>query len=99
MEKHKMTQGKVAEKLGVSQAAISQYYRAVRGSKTNFLQDNKEVRKYIQEISGRIASGELNYISSIHEFCKICKIIRKNKLICEMHKKTSNLKDCNICFT
>ncbi len=99
MEKHKMTQGKVAEKLGVSQAAISQYYRAVRGSKTTFLQDNKEVRKYIQEIAGRIASGELNYLSSIDEFCKICKIIRKNKLICEMHKKASNLKDCNICFS
>lgn len=99
MEKHKMTQAKTAEKLGVSQAAVSQYYRAVRGSRVNFLQNDADVDQYIKKIAGRIASGELNYISAMVEFCDICKLIRKKKLICEMHKRgTENLKDCNMCF-
>lgn len=99
MEKHKMTQGKVAEKLGVSQAAISQYYRAVRGSKANFLQNDKDIEQYIKRVAGRIASGELNYVSAMGEFCDVCKLVRKKKLICEMHRKGSEkLKDCNICF-
>ena len=97
MDKYKMTQGKVAEKLGVSQAAVSQYYRSVRGSKTNFLQNDKEITQFIKKVAGRIASGELNYISALEEFCMACKLIRKKKLICEMHKRSSpNLKECNL---
>lgn len=99
MERHKLTQDKVAEKLGVSQAAISQYYRAIRGSKTEFLEKDEEVNKAIQKLAGRIASEELNYISASEELCGICKLIRKKKLICEMHRKHSeNLKDCKRCM-
>ena len=98
MEKHKLTQQDVATKMGTSQAAISQYYRAIRG-KTDFLQKDKDIIQEVQKLAGRIASGDLNYISASEEFCNICKIVRKKKLICEMHKKTSeNLKECKCCL-
>ncbi len=98
MENHKMTQGKVAEKLGVSQAAVSQYYRSVRGSKTDLLANDKEVKQEIKRMAGRIASGELNYITGLEQLCNICKLVRKRKLICEMHKKHSKeLKSCELC--
>ncbi|MDD5416481.1 MAG: helix-turn-helix domain-containing protein [Candidatus Aenigmarchaeota archaeon] len=99
MEKHKLTQQGAAEKLGTSQAAVSQYYRAVRGSKTDFLSKDKEISEKIQKIAGRIASGELNYISASEEFCEICKLVRKKKMICEMHKSSSEkLSDCKKCL-
>lgn len=99
MEKHKLTQQDTAIKLGTSQAAISQYYRAVRGSKTDYLEKDQEVMQAVQKLAGRIASGELNFLSASEEFCGVCKIVRSRKLICEMHKKTSeNLSDCKVCL-
>ncbi|MBU3896401.1 MAG: transcriptional regulator [Nanoarchaeota archaeon] len=99
IEKHKLTQQSAAEKLGTSQAAISQYYRAIRGSKTAFLEKDKDVKEAIQRIAGKIASGEMSYASTSDEFCEICKLVRKKKLICEMHKSASpKLLDCKKCL-
>jgi len=81
MDKHKMTQGKVAEKLGVSQAAVSQYSRAIRGSNTKALLNDNDVKKFIQKLSGRIASGEIDHKNGSEEMCSACRLIREKKII------------------
>lgn len=80
MEKHNLTQGNIALKLGVSQAAISQYTRAIRGSKTKSIHNDENIKKQIQKLAGRIASGEINHTNGSEEMCVLCKLIRENKI-------------------
>jgi hypothetical protein len=99
MEKYKLTQQDTASKLGLSQAAISQYMRQLRGSKVKTIEKDKGIIDEIEKFSGRIASGELNSLSALNAFCDICKIIRKKRLLCEIHiKYFPELKDCSICL-
>jgi len=99
MEKYKMTQQNAASKLGLSQAAISQYMRQLRGSKIKTIEKDKAIIDEIEKFSGRIASGELKSLDALDAFCGICKIARKKKILCEFHiKYFPELKDCNICL-
>jgi predicted transcriptional regulator len=99
IDKYKFTQQDAASKLGLTQSAISQYLRNLRGSKIKILEKDKEINKQIEDFAGRIASGELNSSNSLVPFCNICKNIRKSKILCSIHKKAfPGLEDCNICF-
>ncbi len=81
IEKHKMTQGKVALKLGVSQAAVSQYTRAIRGGKTRALLNNHDTKKFIKILAGRISSGEIDHSNGAEEMCGICRLVREKQII------------------
>jgi predicted transcriptional regulator len=99
MEKHKLTQQDAASKLGLTQSAISQYMRQLRGSKIKFIEKDKSITDEIEKFSSRIASGELSSLTALNAFCDICKIIRKKKMMCELHVKYfPELKDCKICL-
>jgi len=94
MEKHNLTQQEVAAKISVSQAAISQYRRDVRGFKVKFLQKDKDVINYISDVSSKIVSNNLSFVELHEEFCNLCKLIRKKKIICESHIGHT---DCSFC--
>lgn len=99
IEKYKLNQQDTALKLGLTQSAISQYMRQLRGSKIKFLEKDKIVMDEIEKFSGRIASGELNVLNSLDAFCGICKLIRNKKILCEVHTKyLPELKDCKVCL-
>jgi hypothetical protein len=99
MEKYKMTQQDAASKIGLTQSAVSQYMRQLRGSKIKIIEKDKSIIEEIDKFSGRIASGELNNLSSLDAFCDICRLARKRKILCELHTKHfPELKDCNICL-
>ena len=99
MEKYKLTQQDTALKLGLTQSAISQYMRQLRGSKIKTIEKDKIILDEIEKFSGRIASGELNSLTALGAFCDICRLIRKKKMLCEFHiKYFPELKDCNICL-
>ena len=99
IEKYNFTQQDAASKLGLTQSAISQYLRNLRGSKIKILERDKSITKDIEEFAGRIASGELDSSNSLVPFCNICKNIRKNKILCKIHKKAfPGLENCDICF-
>jgi hypothetical protein len=98
MEKHKMTQQDAAIKLGVTQSAISQYRRALRGSKIKTI-ENDEVTKEIENLSKKIALDELNPLEALNDFCNICKKVRKSKALCSIHTKVfPELENCTICL-
>jgi hypothetical protein len=99
MEKYNLTQQDTALKLGLSQAAISQYVRQLRGSKVKLIEKDKNMIEEIEKFSGRIASGELNSLTALDAFCDICRIARRKKILCEFHiKHFPELKECNICL-
>ena len=43
-----------------------------------------------------IAEGKLNEKEEVLAFCDICKLIRREKVICELHAKTP-IVSCDIC--
>jgi uncharacterized protein len=98
MEKYHMTQQDAASKIGLTQSAVSQYTRQLRGSKIKILEKDREVMVEIDRFAGRIASGELDKKGTLDAFCEICRLARKRKILCELHAKSfPELKDCTIC--
>jgi hypothetical protein len=99
MEKYNMTQQDAASKIGLTQSAVSQYVRQLRGSKIKIIEKDKSIMEEIDKFSGRVASGELNNLSTLDAFCEICRLARRRKILCELHTKSfPELKDCNICL-
>jgi predicted transcriptional regulator len=81
MEKYNFTQQGVASKLGLTQSAVSQYMRNLRGSKIKILESDKKISRQIEKFAGRIASGELDSSDNLVHFCNICKNIRKRNIL------------------
>ncbi len=75
MENHGLNQVQVSKKLGITQPAISQYIRKLRGHKVKFMESNKEIVFSIKSISKKIVNEELEEIET-GVFCTICKKMR-----------------------
>lgn len=90
-----LNQLEIAKKLGITQPAVSQYMRQLRGKCNKELRNAiivKEVKKLCSRISKGITYDELNA-----EFCHICRSIRRRKIVCSLHKSQYPLMDCNLC--
>jgi predicted transcriptional regulator len=99
MDKYKLTQQNAALKLGLTQSAVSQYIRNLRGSKIKSIEKDESIMKEIDNFVDKIAAGDVNSVATFNDFCNICKSIRKKKLLCEIHIKAFPiLKDCKTCL-
>ena len=78
-----LSQKKVAEKMGTTQPAVSQYKKGLRGSKTNMLEDNREVLERVDQIAKKLASGQLGAQDVSFEFCEICGLLEKDNAFLE----------------
>lgn len=75
--KHGLTQVEIAEKLGLTQPAISQYVKGVRGRKARMLLSNPSIRKLVKKLTDEIVAGK----ASLHEkLFEICSTVRKSKI-------------------
>ncbi|MFH1445452.1 MAG: helix-turn-helix domain-containing protein [Nanoarchaeota archaeon] len=91
MIKGGMKQKDAAEKLGITEAAVSQYVNKKRASEVK-LDD-----KILKEISGSVKQI-LKGASVINEIQKICHLIKSEGCLCDIHRKYGNPpKDCKIC--
>jgi uncharacterized protein len=98
MEKYNMTQQDAASKIGLTQSAVSQYMRQLRGSNVKTFEKDKALMEEIERFASRIASGELDKIGTLDSFCDICRLARKKKMLCELHVKSfPELRDCSKC--
>ena len=93
---YKLNQNEVAKLLGVSQPAISQYIRQLRGEKKALLENEKVVRE-VKRICEKIHDEKIGRIELMNEFCALCKTMTSNGLICKMHKNIYNISGCNSC--
>jgi len=91
-----LSQKEVSEKLGITEAAISQYISKKRGKKVRL---DQETEKSIKSLAEKIAKGKIDNITMIPEICTICLIMRKSGTICRFHKKFEKIPDnCKICL-
>ncbi|HDJ96677.1 MAG TPA: helix-turn-helix domain-containing protein [Candidatus Aenigmarchaeota archaeon] len=99
MNTYGLNQVEIAKKLGITQPAISQYIKGLRGHKVKILAKNESVMRMIRELSKEIANDSIRPREICMRFCEICKVVRKEKLICELHEsKYPAIAPCDICL-
>ena len=89
IDKYKITQSDAAAKLGVTQSAISQYRKNIRGNKIKLLND-KIINDSIENFAGKLAFENLDLKNIEREFYHLCGIVLKQKYMIDM-------KNCPIC--
>lgn len=94
-----LSQTQISKKLGVTQPAISQYRRDLRGKKVQLLKRNEVVMKALKKLSHDIAVKDIRSKDIHVGICDICRKVREEGLICDMHKKKTDIEGgCSICF-
>ncbi len=85
-----MPQKRIALLLGTSEATISHYRRERRAKKEIF---NSMIKKEVKKAVERI---EKNRALLFDEVIKLCKLARKERIICQVHHQKSKLpKNCS----
>ncbi|MDJ0270401.1 MAG: helix-turn-helix domain-containing protein [Aigarchaeota archaeon] len=95
---HSYTQEEAARALGVTQAAISNYMRGVRGVVVNW-ENVKEVNEKINEIVVLILN-KTPQTEIARKFNKLVAEIRKKRMLCDIHKKIEpdvDIDSCHVC--
>ena len=91
MHKRKVKQREIANMIGVTDAAVSQYLSSKRASEVRF---SKRLGNEISSAVERIVDGA-DAISEIQNICKLC---HEDGVCCYIHKHHGAPKDCRICY-
>jgi len=93
------SQTQAAKSMGVSQPAISQYKRNLRGANSGVLERYPQLAGLAGSIAARMASGRDDNASSTLMFCEICRKVRLGGIGCEIHRSLdASLSGCNVCM-
>lgn len=100
MVKYGLKQTDIAEKLSVSQPAISLYSRKLRGKAID-LENDEDIRNQVQKIARTMIEDEPTHRDIIPKYCELCKTIRGKGLLCELHKafdSNIDIETCRLCY-
>jgi len=94
-----LNQTQISRKLGITQPAVSQYMRELRGQGVRMLTSNRKTADLIKNLAHELATGDVK-ASELHmRICGICKNIRDERMLCKLHHETyPTLEQCDICF-
>ena len=98
ISEHDFTQEEVAKALGVTQAAVSNYIRGVRGVMIN-LEENPEIDARIKEIVTLILENAPQ-AEVAKKFNSLLDDIRKRRILCDVHKRIEpdiDVDSCHVC--
>jgi predicted transcriptional regulator len=79
--KHGLTQREAALRLGLTQSAVSQYKRALRGAGTRALNRDETVVAGIKKLAHEIANGTCAPQKLPEKFCQLCELSKNRKLL------------------
>jgi predicted transcriptional regulator len=98
VERYKFSQVEIADRLGTTQAAISQYFSSKRGEKRmRAVQSVPKIRSAAKRLAKEIASGA-SADEAMGHFCGLCMSLRRQGLVCDLHKeKVSEEGTCSLC--
>ena len=91
-----MKQKDISKLLDITQPAVSQYISDKRGHELNF---DPVVDQYIKDMAKDMKNGDLEPIDLIPRFCHICKTIKTQEVLCQLHREKVNIPTyCNVCM-
>jgi uncharacterized protein len=94
VEKHHLSQAEVARRFGVTDAAISQYLKAKRGTSKEIENSGKyeEFKTEVEVAAVRIMNGS----DIVTETCRICEMVKKSGMLVKVYEIHTGLKapDC-----
>jgi len=96
VEEHGMTQQEAAKLLGVTQPAVSKYLHEKRGAAIK-LSGIKEIDQATGEIAELVSSKKVHQIEVMSKIEAACEYVRKNRYMCDLHKKLEPSMDVNSC--
>ena len=98
-KKHNIREDEISRLLGVTQAAVSNYIRGIRGDPKLIekLLQEKQVASMINEISDSLASNNAYTPLSLSKFIGLCNYIKSSLLICDIHHNLESDIDDAIC--
>ena len=99
IEKHGLTQKQAAAKLGVTQAAISNYVRRTRAVAVK-IDSNKHIKESVDKLTDLLLDGDVNSPQVTETFTEICEYMRRKRLLCSFHKKMEpcyTIDKCHAC--
>ncbi len=86
VEDYGMRRVDVAESMGVTPAAITQYLNTSRGGRTSAMIDRSDqVQEEIHEIARALAKGDTPVDVLLFKLCKTCQTVRNERLLCDLH--------------
>lgn len=93
MIKRGLSQRKAAEKLGLTEAAVSQYVKGKRAAEIEL--DSKIVNIIKESVTNILEKGS-DVFTEVYNIVKECE---KSKIICQIHMMYEEIPDgCDICF-
>lgn len=96
VEDHGMTQQQAAKLLGVTQPAVSKYLHEKRGAAIK-LTGIKEIDNTTDEIADMVSSRKVKPIEVMSRIEAACDYVRRNRYMCDLHKKLEPSMDVNSC--
>jgi uncharacterized protein len=99
MTEYGLTQKQVADKLGITQAAVSNYVNGKRGI-TFRVEDYPEVERGVESLSEALARGDGDESTIMTRMTEICDYIRLQRLMCTPHKALEpglDVASCHAC--
>ncbi len=98
-KKHNIREDEISRLLGVTQAAVSNYIRGIRGDPKLIekLLQEKQVASMITEISDSLASDNAYTPLSLSKFIGLCNYIKSSLLICDIHHNLESDIDEVVC--
>ena len=86
-----LKQNEISKKLGITESAISQYFKRKRANEVSF---NKKIKQEIKNAAEKIIKNN----SLISEIDRLCRIVKKENVLCDIHRRYSKVpKRCAIC--
>lgn len=95
--KYELKQVEVAEKLGLTQAAVSHYHTHTRGADETILELFPEIDNFVDELARDIAGG-LSRPQQVARINGISWQIMYTDRFCNYHRRIADLNGCNVCY-
>jgi hypothetical protein len=96
---HDIREDEISRMLGVTQAAVSNYIRGIRGNPELIekLLAEEQVVKMIADITDRLSTEKDYTPATLSKFIGLCNYIKTSLLICDIHHNLESNIDDKVC--
>jgi predicted transcriptional regulator len=96
IEKYHMRKIDASEKMELTPAAITQYFKGERGATfVNQILQSEETMKRVSKLAETLARNDTSMKNVLEQLCEICATIRSEEILCKLHQKDlPALKEC-----